>query len=61
MAFKVLRAPIRSTDVDSKEVLLVPLANTDKVAKIFPKDWDRSIALRRYRAQAGEWCRCEKR
>lgn len=52
MTIKPLRTPIRSTDRDGKAVLLVPLANSDKVAKVFPEDYDRLIA----RGFSPNWC-----
>jgi len=52
MTIKPLRTPIRATDRDGKAVLLIPLANSDKLAKVFPEDYDRLIA----RGYSPNWC-----
>jgi len=44
MPLKALREPVRTRDVDGREIVLVQLARTDKQAKLFAVDWDRLTA-----------------
>jgi hypothetical protein len=66
------RSPIPTRDVDGREVFLIPLANTDLKARIFPEDYHRLLAdgwssqwvwnynavkVNRYRANLQRLCR----
>jgi hypothetical protein len=52
MTSRILRTPSVSTDRDGRQVLLVPLAGTNKHARIFPEDF-RTLLDQGF---GGNWC-----
>lgn len=44
MTIVVRRPPVRTLDGDGREILLVPLANSNKSARVFPEDYARLVA-----------------
>ncbi|GLS43734.1 hypothetical protein [Methylobacterium brachythecii] len=51
MTLFIRRPPERSFDRDGKPIVCVPLANSDAVARIFPKDYERLLA----EGRSGNW------
>jgi hypothetical protein len=52
MTIVIRRPPLRTRDPDGREVLHVPLANTDLYARVLSEDYDRLISA----GHSGNWC-----